>query len=373
MTQPVYPFAAPPQARPTDPGAGGPGTGGPGLGVGQGGNTEGLGDKGGPITYGQLQGMYTDPNAAANNAAIQQGYGQTLQGYGPGGSSLAGLTQLGAVANANGAGIQTGQSNALLGGQLQNINQLNAQAQGQGPSVAQVQAQQQGQANVAAQMAMMGSQRGASNSALGQRAAAEQGAQANQQAVQAGVLGRTQEELAAQQQLTGALSGTQGQVMQGAQAQAGLNQQAGLQNAQAANTSTLQQGSMNQQAALANLQAQLQAGQINLNQYNAMLQAQLNQSNNQFAASQNLGSTLTNENTQLQGIQAGVGINSSNNALGLTGAGIAGAAGLGAGALTAASDRMLKSDIRSAKRSIKEFLSQLPKSPTAGFALWEGT
>ena len=46
---------------------------------------------------------------------------------------------------------------------------------------------------------------------------------------------------------------------------------------------------------------------------------------------------------------------------------------LGAGALTAASDRMLKSDIRSAKRSIKEFLSQLPKSPTAGFSLWEGT
>lgn len=330
-----------------------------------------VGDIGTMPSYGQIQGLYEDPNQAANSAAIQQGYGQGLQGYGPGGSSLAGVTHLGATANANAANINTGMSNNLLGQQQADINRLRDIANGVGPSLAQEQAKQQSDANIAAQMGMMGSQRGASNSSLGLRQAQNAAAQANQQGVQAGVLGRMQEEMAAQQQLTGALSGTQSQVMQGAQAQAALNQQANLQNAGAANASTLQQGAMDQQTALANLQAQLQAGQININQYNAMLQAQLAQSNNQWTANQNFGGLVTGENTQIQGINAGVGINQSNNSMGLTGAGIAGAAGLGAGALSAASDEALKFNVRDAARSIKAFLSQLGDSPGRGFRLME--
>ena len=340
----------------------------------------------GPETYGQLQQQFTDQNAAANQAAINQGYGMQLN-YTPAQSAVAGLTQLGAMQNMNAAQIQTGQSNALMAGQAQNINALNAMAQGQGPSLAQEQAKHQGEANIAAQMGIMGSQRGASNAALGLRSAADQAAQANQQAVQAGVLGRTQEELGARQQLAGALQGATGQAQQGAQAQAQLQQQAAASNQMAQNQGALQQGAMNQQTAMqnaqaqqqtnmANLQAMLQAGQINMQQYDAMLQAQLNQSNNQLTASMGLGGLLVGENSQLQGIGAGVGINAANNSMGLLGAGIAGgatlgAAGLQAAGLQAASDRALKRRIHGASRSVKDFLNQLGDAPASSFRLME--
>ena len=331
----------------------------------------GIGQEGSPpITNANQAALYTDPMAQANYNAIA-GMGSTmLQGYGAGGSSLAGITQLGNVTNANQANIATGQSNALLGGQVANINALNAEAQGQGPNPAAIAAQQQTQANIAANMAQVGSQRGSSNSALGLRQAAQQNATAQQQGVQAAVQGQAAQELSAQQQLTGALSGTQGQVQQGAQAQAALTQQTALANAGAANASTLQQGTMNQQTSLANLSAQLQAGQINMNEYNAMVQAQMTQSNNDFAAQQNYGQLVTNENTQLQGVYGENAANISANNLGMTSAGIAGGAGVAAGALTAMSDRRVKKDVRSASRSIGDFLSQIAAGlPRTGFSL----
>ena len=323
----------------------------------------------GTITNAQQAAAFIDPNAAANQAAIQGGMNQQLQGYGPGGSSLAGVTHLGNVANAGTAQIATGQSNNILGGQLQNINQLNAQAQGQGPSLAQQQAQQQSQANIAANMATIGSQRGSANSALGLRQAGEAAAQANQQSVQAGVMGRTAEEMNAQQQLAGALGQTQGQVQQGAQAQAQLGQQASLQNAQAANAMTSQQGQMNQATTMANLQASLQAGQINMDQYNAMLTAQLQQSNNAFTAQQNYAQLATNSDltNQAEQMHLGQSISSQNQQMGS--AIIGGGAAL-AGAGLAASDARLKTGIKSASRSMKDFLSQISAgTPTSGFAL----
>lgn len=327
-----------------------------------------------PINQAQQAQAYVDPMAAANYASIAGMQGTMLQGYGPGGSSLAGITQLGGVTNANQANIATNQSNALLGGQVSNINALNAEAQGQGPNPAAIAAQQQTQANIAANMAEIGSQRGSSNSALGLRQAQEQNATAQQQGVQSAVQGQAAQELAAQQQLTGALSGTQGQVQQGAQAQAALTQQTALANQGAANASTLQQGTMSQQTALANLSAQLQAGQINMNEYNAMVQAQMTQSANDFSAQQNYAGLVTGENTTLQGVQRGVDENVNNNNLGMVSAGVAGAAGVGAGALTAMSDRRVKTEIRPATRDIKSFLSQIAASmPRSGFALLGGS
>lgn len=338
----------------------------PGLGIG----TEQT--SGSPITIGQQASAFVDPYAAQNMAAIGQGYNNLLGGYQAGGSSLAGLTHLGAVTNANAAQIDQSQSNPLIQGQVSNINALNAQAQGQGPSVAEQQAKQLSEQNIAANMATIGSQRGSSNSALGLRAAQDAKAQANQQAVQAGALGRSQEALAARQQLTGALGGTTGQVQQGAQAQAALQQQPMLQNAQAANAAALQQGQLDQGTALANLQAQLAAGQINQAQYNAMLQAQMTQGTNDFGAAQNYVQMITGENTNEQALAQKQNIANTANSMGLQSAGIAGASTAVAGALSGIgkSDRRAKKDIRGASRDINDFLSQISHSASAGgFAL----
>ncbi len=335
------------------------------------GQSSGIGDRFGPMTNQQYWNTFQDPNQGANSNAIEGMRNTYLNGYQPGGASLAGLTTLGQTANAQAANIDTGQSQNLMGGQVQNINALNAQAQGQGPSVAAETARQQGEQNTKAQMAVLGSQRGASNSALGMRAAQDSAATQRQGAAQNAVMGRAQEAMGARQQLTGALGGATQQAQQGAQAQAQLSQQAGMQNAQAANQSTLQQGQMDVQTKLANLQAQLQAGQINANEYNSYVQAMLSQNNNDWGAQMNAANQFMQENTQLQGIYAGQSIASSNNALGLTSAGISGGAGAVGTAITAASDRGLKTGIHSATRSIKDFLSQLGSSAPAGFALME--
>jgi hypothetical protein len=325
-----------------------------------------------PMTYGQYWDTTSnDPNQQANQYAIEGMRGTYLDGYQKGGSSLAGLTTLGNTANAQAANIDTGQSQNLMGGQVQNINALNQQAQGLGPSVAAETAKQQGEANTKAQMAVLGSQRGASNSALGMRSAQDSAAQQQQGVAQNAAMGRAAEAQSARQQLTGALGGATQQAQQGAQAQAQLTQQAGMQNAQAQNQATMQQGQMDVQTKLANLQAQLQAGQLNENEYNAYVQATLAQNNNDWAARTNAANNLMNENTQLLGIKAGVGINAANNNMGLMGAGISAGAAGGAALLGAASDERLKTSIKSATRGIKDFLSQLGAGATSGFALME--
>lgn len=342
-----------------------------------------------PITQGQQAALFMAPGSSSINNNINTGYGlQQSANFANApqmtSSPLAGLTTLGAVANANAPGIDTSTSTALQAGQIGQINALNQQAAGNGPSVAALQAQAQGEQNVSNAMAMMGSQRGSANSALGLRSADNSIASADQNAMYAGVLGRTQEELNAQQQLTGALGTAQGQTMQGAQAQAGLQSTANLQNAGALNQAMLTQGTMGQQTSLANAAQAEQTGLSNLtqqgttqalnaNEYNAMLQAQMTQSNNQLTAQQNYANLVTDENTQLQGIAAKVGISNAANMMGLAGAGIAGGAGIAAGALTA-SDRRLKTNIKSADRSMKAFLSAMGVSinnKRSGFALLE--
>ena len=319
------------------------------------GNTD-IGNRtpGATLSNNQLQQLYVSPNSAAinNNIAAGQGLGSPLQG-------LSGLTA--APATMGAAGINTATSNPIMQAQLQQINQLNAQAQGQGPSPATVAAQQAAQQNVQNEMAMIASQRGGgANTALGLRNAQNAMAQANQQGVQAATLGKTQEELQAQQQLTGALGGAQGQAQQGAQAQASIQAQTNATNVQQQNQVAMQQ-----------LQAQLQAGQINIQQYNAMLQAQMTQANNQLAANMNYGGQMVGENTQLQGIAAGLTIANNQQNTQLLGAGIGAGGAVLAGGLQAASDINLKTNIKDGNRSVKDFLSKIGKAPSKFAAMSE--
>lgn len=177
------------------------------------------------------------------------------------------------------ATIDQGAANEARGYQIGLLGQLQKQAAGEGPSLATAQLKAGMDANVAAQMAMAGSQKGISSAGLGARTLAMQGSAAGQQVAQQGALLRMQEALNAQQQLGGLASGlraqdlgvagqqaalTQGMELSNIQqknaanlAQAGFGMQAGLANQQWQNQFGLTQGQFDQQAALANQQAQL--------------------------------------------------------------------------------------------------------------------
>lgn len=352
-----------------------------------------------PLTQGQQAALFTPVNQPQIASNINTAFNVLSNQAAPQvtGSPLAGVTTLGNVANAGivnagGTNINTGTSNQLTNAQLAQINALNATAQGQGPNPVAIQAQQQAQQNTANQYALIASQRGASNPALGLRNAGEAAAAANQNAAVATAAGTAQQELNAQNALTGALQGTQGQVMQGAQAQAGLNQninlanaaagnQIGLANAGAQNTGMLTQGQIAQQtalanqgvvqqSALANLGTQAGTQGLNTQEYNAALQAQIAQATNQQTANMNYANMVTGENNVLAGLAQNQAINQTNNQLGLIGAGISGG-GAALGALALASDRRLKVAIRSANRSMKDFLSKV-SVPQSSFNLIGG-
>lgn len=313
-----------------------------------------------PQTVQQQYQSFVDQNAPAESSAIsgmptnyQAPQGAAALSYN---SPLAGLTT-----------INTAQSNPILQGQLQNINQLNQQAQGQGPSPATVAAQQQAANNLANTYALLSSQRGSASPALGMRAALEAKTQADQQAVNAATLGKTQEELNAQQQLTGALQGTQSQVQQGAQAQAQIAQQQLSSNQQVMQQLGMQDLANQQQTQLANLQAQLQSGQMNVNEYNDQVQALMAFSNNQLTANENYANLVANQNETLAGIQNKTATNNTNNMLGLVGAGI-GAAGTAAG-LGLMSDKNLKTNIKPS--NLKSFLNSFSFISSNQFKLLE--
>lgn len=290
----------------------------------------------------QIQNMPTNQRASQVTAPSQIGT-----------APLAALTNLGSA-----------QSAPILNAQLQQINALNRQAQGVGPSVAEQQAKIQADNAINNQMAVAASQRGSSNPTLALRAAQIQAQQTRQQAIQAGILGKTQEQLSAQQQLTGALGNTQGQQLQQAQAQAGLYQGVNLANQGVQNQTDLANLQAAQQTSLANLQAQQSTMGMNTNEYNAMIQAQMALGNTNLTAAENYANLVEQQNLAIRGIQAGLQMNMANNQMGLTGAEIAGGAAIG-GQLIAASDARLKTKIQSGARDMKNFLSQL-SSPSKG-------
>lgn len=334
------------------------------------------------LTQGQQAAAFIDPNTAALEQQIQ-GIPTNNQAPQITASPLAGLTTLGQNANAGQVAINTAPSNAVAAGQMSNINMLNAQAQGQGPNPAAMQAAASGEQNVANEMAMVGSQRGSSNSSLGLRSAGEAVANANQQTAYNAALATQQQEVAAQGELQQALGTTEGQAQQGAQAQAGLQQSTTQTNAAANNQAMLQQGAMGQQTQLANqsteeqsatadLAAQQGTQNLNANQYDAAVQAGMNLSNNDMTAAENYANLVTSEATALHGQNANLAVSQNANMLGLQSAGIAGTAALGAATATAVSDKDRKENIRSAERSVSDFLSQIADTGREeGFALWQ--
>lgn len=310
------------------------------------------GIKGYQFTYAAPD-AFKDKNAGNVYRLIQSGIDNTNQV-----APMAALTALGNAAQYGGTTINTGADAALQQAQGQYINQLNQQAQGLGPSVGSIQAKQAADRAIQSQMAMLASARGSSNPALAQRAAMDQGSQLSQAGIQAGALARAQEQLGAQAQLGQALGTTRSQTQAIDQAQANLYNQAALTNQAAANQYGVQQGTMNQAVNLANQQAQQAQNTLGAQQYGQMLQAYMNQNqndlSNQAAFQQLLGQQ------QMQAISLGMGkdIQTTNNTTGLAGAGVSALAGIGAAA-AAASDSRLKKDIKSANAELKNFLQAI--------------
>lgn len=289
----------------------------------------------------------------------------------------------------SGANLNTAQDNQYAAAQAQQINALNATAQGQGPSVAAVQARQLAAQNAATTAAQLGSQRGASNPALAQRAAAQALASGNQSAAATGALGKAQEAIAAQNAVTGALSGARGQTQATSTTAAQLQQAAGLANQQAALTGsttnaqllqqnqlaasnaynaaaqqqaalqqqrTLQAGSQDQQTNLANLTAQGQQNQLNAQVYGQGLTAYQQQNQTDISNQASLQQLLASQENTLAGLNVNQAINSQNNSMGLAGAGIQGGAAL-LGGLAMMSDRNTKQNIKRANSPMMNFLA----------------
>ena len=194
--------------------------------------------------------------AAASAEAAQGGYatGQAAQGgYATSQAAQGGYAQAGGVGLGVG-GNSIAQQQALA-------NTLNTQANGGGVSAADLQLKAGSDAGIAQQLAVLGSQRGATNAALAQRNAADQGAAAHAVLNQQMGIQRAQETQAAQQ-AEGAVLAAQGSQAAGINAtQAGLTQQTQLANAANAQQSTLANTQNVQQAALTNA-ANAQAAQL---------------------------------------------------------------------------------------------------------------
>lgn len=319
---------------------------------------------------------YTPQNAAGNLKAVAGGYslGQVANNGQVGNVNLGNAATVAPLTNLNGAQVGTGtqQQNAVA--QQTAINNLNNIATGNGPNAATIAASQQAQQTSAAQMAAIASAGG--NPALAQRNAAAAAANAQQQGAANAVLGSAQEQLGAQGTLQSALGNitSTGQAIPLAQAQLNANQQLANQNlgnanaqqdATAANATNLQQGSMNQQTNLANQQANISSTSLAAQQYNAMLGAQMQQTSYDTAQAENYQNAYQQAQEQLNSTAAGQGIASMNNStqltgatIGAVGAGLAGAASLIPNA-TAASDKRVKTNIKSGNRDLKMFFKKL--------------
>ena len=355
---------------------------------------------------------FTDPNAQNIYNVINYGLNNQSQRAAPraayttlGQGAYAGQTQLAPGMMLSGAQIapqmfvdaaslDTARDLQYAQAQNQVANLLAQQAQGYGPSVAEQQSRDQMDRAVLEHMAMLGSQRGASNAALGQRAAYDQAAAALQQAASTGALGRSQEAMSAQQQLASVLGGARGQgqataqtqaqlaqqallanqgvYAQAAQQQAQLNQQAALANQQSAlgqagQNATLyqqvalanaqaaqKQSDLTQQTNLANQQASLQQQQMNNQLYQQSLSAYLQQNQQDISNAVAYQQLLSQEQLGMLQVNSGHEIASQG-----TTSGLASAAMSAGGALLAMSDRRAKYGVRSAGREVMSFLDYI--------------
>lgn len=235
------------------------------------------------------------------------------------------------------ATINQKQQDQFRRGQLDLAYQLQQQAAGKGPSLAQSQLRQGTDRNLAQAMAMAGSGRG--NSALQMRQLGQQRAMIGQQAGQQAADLRMQEQMAAQQQLAGVLSGGRGQDIGLATDQANLKQQR-----------MLNQGQLQQQAAANNQAAVLQNRGLSDAQVRYLMGEKLGQ-DQQLAQNRIMGQQL--------GVQQQTSQNTVNQAAYESASKRKGDfTGKVGGAIAAMSDEKLKTDISSGDEKTESFLSK---------------
>ena len=259
---------------------------------------EGLAEKAGfgqykPGSVGINERAFTDmdpSNAQKYVLEDQRKAAQNRQFEGAGRTQLADASTMNAV-NMTSAQIDPTQQAQMRAQQQDFISALQEQSAGRGPSLAGMQLDDARNQQIETAMALAASQRGL-GAGQGLRSIAQQTQEAGQFAAREAARGRIAEQLAARQQLGGALQGARAQDIGLATSQAGLQQQASLANQAAAmeagarnqaaqNQFALQQGSMDQQLALENQRAGLTAQ----SQQDALVQA-LNQQIGGIAQSQ---------------------------------------------------------------------------------------
>lgn len=221
-----------------------------------GGTSDGfMGDLGKALGF---QAYVPNSNASqiAGSGARTAQYGQMQKEVGNRQAALSNSAQLGPAAMAQAAQLDGGAQAQMRGRQVGFLDTLDAQLRGEGPSVAQQQMQRGLDSNLAQAASLASVQRGAGNAGLAQRQLGQQRAAVSQQGAADSSMLRAQEQLSAQGQMGQALAGVRGQDLSFADANAQLQQQAGLANQGAGNQFALQQGAFQQQTGLANQQAQ---------------------------------------------------------------------------------------------------------------------
>lgn len=260
------------------------------------------------LQNGPSQGAATTGTAAQGQASTARA--AQISGIGPqGAAAFMTPAQMQAAqqgyAGGQAAQISTAGDSAWQAQQAQLANQLALTANGQGASPADLQLKAGTDATIAAQMSMLGSQRGGGNPALAANLAGNQSAAALANLNQQMGIQRAGETLNAQNALGSVLGTARGQSQNYNLNQANLNQGmtlADLQNAQAAltnnaqfrNAAASQNASMSQGAAQSN-QAQRDAmtqANMSMAQQTALANLANNQQTNIFNAGQGQGMTL---------------------------------------------------------------------------------
>lgn len=246
---------------------------------------------------------YTAPQGSASGygAAFGQGSGYSAaQGAASSTGQVAGQAALGNAAYADPTRISTAGDLAWQTQQQQLANILARQAAGGGMSPADIQLQQGTQNNIAAQLAVLGSQRGGGNFALAQRSAADQAAAADATLNQQMGLQRANETIQAQQALGNVLGTARGQAQAYNLNQAQLLQALKLQNAGFTQGMTLADLAAINSQTQQNVGLAQQANQFNAGQAQNMTLADMLAQNQalQFGAANSQQAMLANQAAQ---------------------------------------------------------------------------
>jgi hypothetical protein len=190
-----------------------------------------------------------DTTTEANKATL----GARLSGLDARQNQTMQAARLGPAAQMGAAQIGTDQQALWRQRQLGLAMQLGAAAEGRGPSVAQDQLKMATDRSMRQQLGLALGARGGNQAAAMKQAQMQQAMIGQEAAAQSAVL-RAQEQQAAQASLGQLLAGARGADIGLATTQAGLQQQAAMQNQDALNQFGLQQGQFGQQANAMNLQ-----------------------------------------------------------------------------------------------------------------------